>query len=70
MKKSTGQRFALKCLVDKPRSRREVALHFKCGGHPHIVDVYDCYANEVQFAGEQAPRWVYSVIIPRENEGI
>ena len=60
IKKSTGERFALKCLIDKPRSRREVVMHFKCNGHPHIVSVFDCYANEVQFVEEAQPRYKFS----------
>ena len=62
IKKSTGERFALKCLIDKPRSRREVVMHFKCNGHPHIVSVFDCYANEVQFVEEVQPRYTLLLV--------
>ncbi|XP_077995972.1 MAP kinase-activated protein kinase 5-like [Glandiceps talaboti] len=55
-KLSTGERFALKVLLDKPKSQTEVNLHVQCSGHPHIVTVYDLYANDVQFPGEDYPR--------------
>ncbi len=57
-RKSDGKQFALKCLVDRPRARTEVTLHIKCSNHPHIVNVYDVYANEVQFPDEPFPRSV------------
>ena len=55
-RKSDGQQFALKCLIDRSRARTEVALHMRCSNHPHIVDIYDVYANEVQFPDEPHPR--------------
>lgn len=54
--KATGENYALKCLYDRSRARQEISLHIKCSGHPHIVQVYDVYANEVQFPGEPQPR--------------
>ncbi|XP_077866434.1 MAP kinase-activated protein kinase 5-like [Saccoglossus kowalevskii] len=55
-KLSTGERFALKVLLDKPKSQTEVNLHVQCSGHANIVTVYDVYANDVQFPGEEYPR--------------
>ncbi|KAK2161892.1 hypothetical protein LSH36_108g06046 [Paralvinella palmiformis] len=54
--KKTGERLALKCLIDRPKARQEVNLHLKCIGHPHIVHIYDIYVNEVQFPGESEPK--------------
>ncbi|XP_064612765.1 MAP kinase-activated protein kinase 5-like isoform X2 [Liolophura sinensis] len=56
IKKATREKFALKCLPDTPRSRTEVNLHVMCSGHPNIVEVYNVYANDVQFPKEQQPR--------------
>ncbi|CAH1801582.1 unnamed protein product, partial [Owenia fusiformis] len=54
--KKTGQRFALKCLLDRSKARTEVRLHVKCSGHPNIVTIYNVYANDVQFPGEAQPK--------------
>ena len=56
--KVTGWRYALKCLVDRPRARQELRLQVKCSGHPNIVSIRDIYANEVQFPNEPEPRLV------------
>ncbi|XP_070572357.1 MAP kinase-activated protein kinase 5-like [Ptychodera flava] len=55
-KRSTGERYALKVLLDKPKAQTEVNLHVRSSGHPNIVTVYDVYANDVQFPGEDHPR--------------
>ncbi|KAK2172992.1 hypothetical protein NP493_913g02064 [Ridgeia piscesae] len=55
-KKTTGERFALKCLLDRPRARQELRLQVRCSGHPNIVSIMDIYANEVQFPNEPEPR--------------
>ncbi|CAE1292618.1 MAPKAPK5 [Acanthosepion pharaonis] len=55
-KLSTGERFAVKCLPDTMKTRMEINLHVLCSGHPHIVSVYDVFANDVQFPGECHPR--------------
>ena len=57
-KKTTGERFALKCLLDRPRARQELRLQVRCSGHPNIVSIMDIYANEVQFPNEPEPRSV------------
>ena len=54
--------YALKCLYDRPRARQEISLHVKCSGHPHVVEIYDVYANEVQFPGEPQPRYENSLM--------
>ncbi|KAL3857437.1 hypothetical protein ACJMK2_012108 [Sinanodonta woodiana] len=48
VKKSSKERFALKCILDNPRSRTEVNLHVMCSGHPNVVQVLDVYANDLQ----------------------
>ena len=35
--KETGQEFALKILLDKEKSRKEVGLHWKCSASDYIV---------------------------------
>lgn len=45
--RATGKPFALKVLDDKPRSRKEIDLHWRCCGHPNIVEIIDVYENYV-----------------------
>ncbi|KAI0240481.1 MAP kinase-activated protein kinase 5 [Lamellibrachia satsuma] len=54
--KKTGQRYALKCLIDRQRARQELRLQVRCSSHPNIVSIRDIYANEVQFPKEPEPR--------------
>ncbi|XP_077429414.1 MAP kinase-activated protein kinase 3 [Vanacampus margaritifer] len=43
--KKTGQKCALKILYDSPKARREVELHWKVSGGPHIVRILSLYEN-------------------------
>ena len=61
--KQTNKRYALKCLLDKSRSRQELSLQMRCSPHAHIVKVKDIYANEVQFPREPEPRFVYASVM-------
>ena len=61
--KKNGERYALKCLHNRPRAWREVNLHMRCSGHPHIVSIIDIYENEVQFPADPKPLWVKLVWI-------
>ena len=54
--KSNGQEFALKILLDRPKARKEVTLHWLSSGSDHIVRVIDVYANEVILPGEGVPK--------------
>ncbi|XP_064424266.1 MAP kinase-activated protein kinase 5 isoform X3 [Latimeria chalumnae] len=56
VKKSTQERFALKILLDRPKSRNEVRLHMMCAVHTNIVQIIEVYANSVQFPHESSPR--------------
>ncbi|XP_033123182.1 MAP kinase-activated protein kinase 5-like [Anneissia japonica] len=56
VKKSTGERFALKIILDKPNSRQEVCHHSRASGSKYIVTLYEVYANDVQFPGENEPK--------------
>ncbi|XP_078083459.1 MAP kinase-activated protein kinase 5 [Mustelus asterias] len=56
MKKSSGERFALKILLDRPKARNEVRHHLMCVGHNNIVQIIEVYANSVQFPHESSPR--------------
>eukprot|EP01137_Pigoraptor_chileana_P017526 Opistho-2@75733 len=47
IQKSSGMVCALKILYDKPRSRMEIDLHFRCCEHPNIVEVVDVYENVI-----------------------
>ena len=51
-KRSTGENFAVKVVVDRPKAQQEVQMHWMCSGHPHVVTLYEVYRNELQFPGE------------------
>ncbi len=50
--KSNGEEYALKILLDRPKARKEVTLHWLCSGSEHMVRVVDVYANDVLLPGE------------------
>lgn len=54
--KKNGQEYALKILLDRPKARKEVTLHWLCSGNEHIVRVIDVYANEVILPGESSAK--------------
>ena len=54
--KESGQEYALKILLDRPKARKEVTLHWLCSGSDYIVKVIDVYANEVLLPGDSVPK--------------
>ncbi|KAK7087713.1 MAP kinase-activated protein kinase 5-like [Littorina saxatilis] len=54
--RSTGQKFALKCVLDSLRSRQETHIHQLVTGHPHIVSLYRVYHNTIRLEGDATPR--------------
>ncbi|XP_041837112.1 MAP kinase-activated protein kinase 2-like isoform X2 [Melanotaenia boesemani] len=46
--KKTGEKCALKILYDTPKARREVELHWRVSGGPHIVRILSLYENIYQ----------------------
>lgn len=46
--RDTGERFALKILLDNIKSRREVSIHWKASDCKHIVNIVDVYENLYQ----------------------
>ena len=50
--KATGEKRALKVLVDREKSRSEISLHWSCSGSPYIVNILDVYKNAIQVPGE------------------
>lgn len=54
--KETGQEYALKILLDRPKARKEVTLHWLCSGSDYVVKVVDVYANEVILPGDSVPK--------------
>ncbi|KAL5289798.1 MAPKAPK3 family protein [Megaselia abdita] len=49
--RTTRKKYALKILLDSPKSRREVSLHLKAKHCPQIVEVSDVYENS--YGGEK-----------------
>ncbi|XP_065364169.1 MAP kinase-activated protein kinase 2 isoform X2 [Calliphora vicina] len=43
--RKTNQKYALKVLLDSPKARREVDLHWRVSGCRHIVNIADVYEN-------------------------
>eukprot|EP01135_Chromosphaera_perkinsii_P005880 Nk52_evm13s370 gene=Nk52_evmTU13s370 len=43
--KQTGKSYALKILDDRPRSRMEIDLHYRCSTHPNVVQILDVFEN-------------------------
>ncbi|XP_061900824.1 MAP kinase-activated protein kinase 3 [Entelurus aequoreus] len=43
--RKTGEKCALKILYDSPKAKREVELHWRVSGGPHIVPILSLYEN-------------------------
>ena len=54
--KETGQQYALKILLDRPKARKEVTLHWLCSGSEYIVRAIDVFANELVLPGESTAK--------------
>ena len=54
--KETGREYALKVLLDRPKARQEVTLHWLCSGCESVVQVVDVFANEVLLPGDSVPK--------------
>ena len=54
--KDTRKEYALKILLDRPKARKEVTLHWLCSGSDYVVRVIDVYANEVLLPGDSSPK--------------
>ncbi|KAL8567293.1 hypothetical protein ACOMHN_023336 [Nucella lapillus] len=52
----TGRPFALKVLLDCPRSRQETAIQRVVSGHPHVVTLHRVYHNTARLNGDATPR--------------
>ena len=50
--KETGKEYALKVLLDRPKARKEVSLHWRCSGSRFVVRAIDVFANEVILPGD------------------
>lgn len=49
--RTTRKKYALKILIDSPKSRREVSLHLKAKQCPQIVEISEIYENT--YGGEK-----------------
>ena len=54
--RETGQKYALKILLDRPKARKEVTLHWLCSGSEYIVRAIDVYANEIIIPGDSVAK--------------
>ncbi len=54
--KESGEEYALKILLDRPKARKEVTHHWLCSGSEYVVRVMDVYANEVLLPGDSSPK--------------
>lgn len=56
MHRESGRRYALKVLLDRPKARKEVTLHWLCSGSEYVVRAIDVYANEIQLPGDSVAK--------------
>ena len=54
--RESGQRYALKVLLDRPKARKEVTLHWLCSGSEYVVRAIDVYVNEIQLPGDSVAK--------------
>ncbi len=54
--KETGTKYALKILLDRPKARKEVKLHWMCSGSGYIVRLIDVYLNEIIIPGDSVAK--------------
>ena len=50
--RETGREYALKILLDRPKARKEVSLHWRCSSSHYVVRAIDMFANEVILPGD------------------
>ena len=50
--RETGKEYALKILLDRPKARKEVSLHWRCSSSRYVVRAIDVFANEVVLPGD------------------
>jgi mitogen-activated protein kinase-activated protein kinase 5 len=54
--RESGKQYALKVLLDRPKARKEVTLHWLCSGSEYIVRAIDVYVNEIQLPGDSVAK--------------
>lgn len=54
--RESGKRYALKVLLDRPKARKEVTLHWLCSGSDYVVRAMDVYVNEIQLPGDSVAK--------------
>ena len=54
--RESGKRYALKVLLDRPKARKEVTLHWLCSGSEYIVRAIDVYVNEIKLPGDSVAK--------------
>lgn len=56
VQKESGKKYALKVLLDRPKARKEVTLHWLCSGSEYVVRAIDVYANEIHLPGDSVAK--------------
>lgn len=54
--RSSGIKYALKILLDRPKARKEVKLHWLCSGSGYVVRLIDVFVNELVIPGESVAK--------------
>lgn len=54
--KETKKEYALKILLDRPKARKEVSLHWRCSGSDYVVRAIDVFTNEVVLPGDSVTK--------------
>ena len=67
--RESGKEFALKILLEKEKSRKEVGLHWRCSGGDYIVRIVDVFANNIKLPNESIPKARLLVVMEKMNGG-
>ena len=68
-KRSTGEKYAVKVIRDRPRARAEIEMHAKVRDHVNIVNLHEVYCNELKFPGESDATSKLILILERMQGG-
>ena len=68
-KRSTGEKYAVKVIRDRPRARAEIEMHAKVMDHVNIVNLHEVYCNELKFPGESDATSKLILIMERMQGG-
>ena len=54
--RETRREYALKILLDRPKARKEVSLHWRCSDSQYVVRAIDVFTNELVLPGDSVTK--------------